>query len=394
MLRILVLFLSLGAAAARASTFVGNGGTPGDLEYIVARNSLIDTFEKIDGRSPEAMRAFGKCSREFDRFKNCDTLSVLGEEEREFLRALAGRNAGKLADMLRENRVVHRWTDDKIAVKETGGLRSVDAVIDRKSMTLTLNKNRFLEMTTSERMFLLAHELGHLLEVDGQPIDDDRPVGPFDGKEGGRELLNAFGAAASQSSFEDGSIYGYAGTLNRSQSWKPFWVGIKAQSARGAAGTSSAFANESYAGSGFNLRYQFTTAIGGVLDLQTARAQKTVLGSIQAQETKNSVGLGLSYRMFFTENPLSPWAQHHVVLEALWKRVRGEYSYEEGVFRDADEAVANTWGAGVKYYLPLQWDLWVNAAVGLEGPSYSYTKINVKNSNVAATSELGVTYAF
>jgi hypothetical protein len=395
-----------------ASTFIGNGGSPGDVELAVARKHVERTFREFSDydRSGPSLCS---CKPEFKDRPVCRVLETLTVEQATFCARVLYDKAGELQELMGQYSTVEfRWTRDSIEVRENNQLRAVDAVAERlkssdpvTEMTgssatgrLTLNVDRFLQMKTYERVFLLTHESFHLILWEGKPLVDEGPIGPFTGDEGGRTLLNSIAAAAVMEFYGSKIDRQFASSLSRSQAQKNFWLDLHYEA------LSSGQQNKTQFGMGDSNPVQFQArgyflagnwgSIGAVGSLRQTEKTQTVLGSVELKEKIQWFGLGLTARVQPFEDPTTFWGQSHFVGNLKYELAKAAVSLKDPNVGTNEEADTSGVRAEVYYMMPFQWNLWVFLGVSYQTHQYQYRNINLKYDRNQVSSFIGVSYGF
>lgn len=385
--------------ATQANTFVGNGGGAGDVELSVTRKQIEEAFKAVQKHSGDVDGDdFCRCSYPYSNRSVCDYVKSLVEKEKKYCSEVMKKQAPEMIRMAsKDNAVSYRWTNEAISVADRGEVRAVDAVTNREKREITINLNRFLELKPFERVFLLTHELMHLTTIDGKPVGDESAVGPFEGDQGGRRLLNAIGSSAAMLQGEYPSeIRKYNARLSRSKSWKPFWVDLNFGQAAWLTKSKNTFASASFNRSQITGRY----ALGNfvlVAAYGLESNEKKVLGAINVKEDVSIASLGLGYRIFPFGDPETFWGQSHFLIQVTADWVTGKVNLSQTI---QDNYKISTFGgtASLHYYLPLFWGFWGYAGASLEMHPYDYRtpdqNINLKYDGNVFSQYLGVAYAF
>lgn len=178
--------LALWTSSAQASTFVGNGGNAGDVEWLVTLNQIDLALKWVEGLDPKQLCV---CTETYANHRTCDILNALSPTQVKFCRDTLSGQLPALRELVSSSdRARVNWTYDPIEVRENGRLRAVDAVTDRQQNKISTNPDKFRSMTPNERIFLIAHELFYLTDLNQKPMEDVGAVGPFTDKDGGREI--------------------------------------------------------------------------------------------------------------------------------------------------------------------------------------------------------------
>lgn len=413
MFKILILVASLTAShSVSAATFIGNGGSPGDVELAVARKHVYRTFSEFadyDRSGPSLCT----CKPEFKDRPVCRVLESLTKEQATFCARVLYEKAGEVQELMgSQSNVEFRWTREPIEVRENNQLRAVDAVAEKLSTSnpllegtnrsatgrLTFNVDRFLEMKTYERVFLLTHESFHLLDWDGKPLVDEGTIGPFEGAEGGRMLLNAIAAAAVMEFYGSGIDKQFASSLKRSQGRKLFWLDLDFQS------LSSGQQNKTQFGMGDSSPIQIQGrgyfysgtwgSLGAVASYRQTEKSQTVLGSVDLREKIQWYGLGVTARVQPFEDPTTFWGQSHFVGNLKYEIAKANISLADPNVGTSESADASGVRADLALMMPLQWNVWFYFGVGYQTHQYQYRTINLKYDRNQYSSYIGVSCGF
>ncbi len=391
----LLWLLILMPIASHANTFVGNGGGAGDVELSVTKKQVAEAFRAIEKRKDEVDVEFCRCNDTFRNRSVCEPLRALNEKQRDYCSNALFKQAPEILRMVyNPNTVSFRWTNEEIRVSDRGETRAVDAVTNRDKREITLNLKRFLDLKQFERVFLLTHELLHLTALNGKAMQDEGDVGPFDGQEGGRRLLNAMGASAAvlqvQYPYE---IKSYRARLNRSQSWKRFWLGMNFGVANMNDKPKGTFASEDFSRSQLTAHYALGDFVFAASYRLEANDKKVLGGAVKVEENVNIYSFGVGYRMFPFRDPETFWGQSHFLIQVMADYVKSDLKLSETF--DLKYS-AKTWGGSVavNYYLPIFWGFWGYAGLSYEVHPYKYENVNVNYKSNLLSQYLGVAYAF
>jgi hypothetical protein len=372
-----------------ASTFVGNGGSPGDVEIAVALKQVHDVFANVGSDDQ------GLCSCEDSEFQNhsvCDTLSDLKNKQARFCSDFLVSHANKLKALTSPEAIDVEWTHEKISVKDGGTLRAVDAVADQSRGVITVNQDRFLEMKPYERIFLLTHELMHFTKTDGQYLSDEGAIGPFEGADGKRKLINSVAAAAVVLASDDGVLSRNRSTLDRPQGWKTNWIAVQVGS--GSLGANdSVYAMDRFNDAGVTFRKFLWGRLGVVATYDHLSYDKTILTQIKAKENVSILGAGISYRWFPFEDPLKWSGQTHFVFSGLVEFLRGKYDVDDTFVQLSNSTSSVGVGLQCSYFFPIL-KFWGFVSLNGHLHHYEYSDFQLKYDKPFTTQTLGVGYAF
>jgi hypothetical protein len=394
-MKILSLLLILVASAAHASTFVGNGGNAGDIEWDVTLKQIQMATSGIE-KDPPADDLLCSCDDTYSNASICDALNSLSQEQRHFCGQTLKEQLPQLKPLIRDNKTVHvSWTTDRIDVLEDGHRRAVDAVTDRTLGQVTLNTDQFRGLNPTERVFLISHELMHLTTFNGKPLTDEGALGPFSSNDGSRRLVNAMAAALTIEAEEAGAFDRYRSTLNRPQGWKMTWLDLSFASPSGS--PQSVYGVRDFHESSFRVTHYFS-ALGVNAEYSHLQGTKTTLSSITSDETINTLRAGLSYRVFPFKDPLTRFGQSNFALSADVDFARGSFNLKSA-FND-ESATSNKVGvsAAARYYFPIVIGFWLSIAETYESvpDPFTITTVNIdtNNGNNLFATSIGASYAF
>jgi hypothetical protein len=377
---------------ASASTYIGNGGSSGDIELTVSMKQIADVFYEVSKEGAGADVC--GCSEQFQNHSACDTLTSLTPTQEHLCSDTMKSKALELSDLAyHRERIRIEWTHEQIEVMDNGYRRAADAAADPDQNLITINQERFLEMPAFDRIFLLTHELMHFTLVDGKPLTDEGPLGPFDGPDGSRRYINAVAAAGAMRAEDYGFLRKYRASLDRAQGWKQAWIDLDGEDEKWDGGKSSSFSLPDYHGSTFAFRYYPFKKFGFALAYTSVGQDTQILSSTSASETVRIWSAGPSYRIFPFKDPVSYWGQTQIVLNAFLEYVQSSYSLND-TYVGVDEKTS-AWGAGATgaYYIPV-WKFWLSLGGGIHFRHYQYSDVNVNYDKPLVSTQIGVSYGF
>ncbi len=388
--------LILVAVSAKASTFVGNGGNAGDVELLATVRQLVMTVSSMDSSVEKVEPIQCKCSEEFGNHPTCESLTALTLEQAKFCADFLTEKVSELKNLLDpfdQTRVT--WAHEEMTVVENNQHRAVEAVANPQTGQLTINQEMFTEMRRFERLFLLTHEMLHFTKHQGDYLSDEGTIGPFTGADGSRRLLNAMASATVMRALDSGFLDYYGASLNRSRSWKKTWVDINGGSTTPTVEGSGTYASKRLAQTQMGLRY-YWKQLGMIFNYRYQRATKTVLTSVQTNEKVESVGAGLTYRIFPFRDPLTFSGQSYIAFHALAEKFRATIKIHDPLVGSED--ATDGWGGslGTTYYLPIIWGGWCHLGASYDHRSYQYpdSRLRLKYGDRNISTYLGFSYGF
>jgi hypothetical protein len=389
---------------AAASTFVGNGGSAGEVETRVSVAHLTDVLsviEKLHDQSSEELDIC-RCADEFQNHAMCAPIRELNKTQRRFCSGTLEKKSADLHALVSGSEIRLVWTNDQMEVSEGGQRRVVDAVADRAARTITLNQNRFLQMKPYERLFLLAHEYFHFLQIDDQALVDTGSVGPFDQTDGSKRLIDAMAASVVMKALDYRILDRYQEPLRRAQGWKTNWLELTFGSQQAFQRSKDLYANHRLQEVGLNYLHYFGN-FGLAFSFEGQSADAQLLQTIHTKENLRIFGLGVTYRHFPFSDPLTYFGQTHFVWLVELLNISGTYQATDADPDLIAHAASNVFGgrAQVSYHFPVVLGLW-----GVLGAGYDYQPLRydldatpgasyrIKTDSNRLSTYAGVSYGF
>ncbi|MCB0366296.1 MAG: hypothetical protein H6624_16445 [Bdellovibrionaceae bacterium] len=376
-----------------ASTFVGNGGNAGDVELLVTIRQIRGAAKSINVEG--GRRDLCDCAHTYENHRICEGLNDLDEAQGRFCTQVLRKNSGVLFDLIRtDDAVTVKWTHEAISVKEEGDVRAADAVANPQDKTITLNQARFLELSPSERVFLLAHELMHFTSWEEKRIQDRGSIGPFTSNQGQRKLLNAMAAGLVMEVDRQDLFNQYKKTLKRPQGWKRHWLDLGFGSVNRTGGSiDNTYYLDSYSSTDFSYRY-YWSSFGLILNSHNGDESDKILTSITASESLSAFGVGLTYRYFPGSDPLTTSGQAQIVASALLEHLTSEYEVSDPFVGIQSKDTSLGLALECKYFIPLKWGMWGFAGGRVSVHDYAHPDLGLKYESIRYSLNLGASYAF
>lgn len=393
MTRLILCALLFTSAAAHASTFVGNGGNAGDVELLVALKQIEASTESI---SQGGYNKLCECDSTFEGHQVCEVLRSLNAAQKQYCRNFVLKEAADYAALLNSQKIRYLWTHDDIEVIENKRTRAVEAVANPETNEITLNRKRFIELNVYERIFLMAHELTHLIDVDGKHLNDEEPIGPFEGVTGTRNLINAVAATVVMQAAETNLISQYKPALERAKGHKKFWIDfLGGNRAMGSIQGSKTFGFDSSANTSLvGVRYYLLNSFGLYLAYRGVSAEKKILTAISAEEEIETFSVGITYKYFPFKDPLKYLGQSHLEIYGGPDLLKATYKVHDPFVGTQDKDDSLGFLLGATYRLPVIWGFWFNVGASAEMHKYKYEQVNVEYSGPQFTSYFGASYGF
>lgn len=386
-----LLFLS---SSAHASTFIGNGGSAGDVELLVA----LKQIEKASSNIMQSMaeQTHCECIDVFEGHSVCEALKKLTHPQKKYCENFVRKEARDYHSILKSEKIRFYWTHDDINVFENKRRRAVEAVANPRTNEITLNQTRFIKLRAYERIFLMTHELTHLIDVDGEQIGDEGPIGPFEGASGKRDLINAAASAIVMEAASSDLISQYRPALDRARGYKKFWLDLSSggRTHGEITGNKTFGFDNSKSAATVGARWYFAENFGVYLHYRGIESEKTILTSIKATESLNTISAGITYKYFPFKDPLKYFGQSHLELFGGPDLLKAKYKVADNSVgtEDSDESLGFLLGAS--YRLPVIWGFWLNIGASAEMHKYKFEQVNVEYNGPQITSYFGASYGF
>ncbi len=376
-----------------ASTFVGNGGTTTDVDLLITIKQIQETLQKLDEKSECS------CPEELAQDPLCEPLLQLNDHEQEFCKEMLWNQRSHLSSLLDpQSSLQFFWAETAITINTEGDHKVVDAVTDAAKQQITIHRPRFLDLKQKERIFLLTHELFHLVKIGEDAITDTGSYGPFKNAGGGRKLLNSLGATVAMKAVELKQLGHYSDTFNLSRSNKRRWVGLKLGSTAVSSGDRTYLLNTTGGwGALFEFRYQWSW-IGSYVAARSITFSKKLEESLEVKETIPGVELGASFCYSPFKDPLTFWGQSHLLVKVGLHL--SAYTYEASdpsvsiTDEDKESLHKPQLALGFDYYFPLNFGMWLTLGSELFSANYEYRSLNLSYNKNLWTTHLGVHYGF
>jgi hypothetical protein len=328
----------------------------------------------------------------------CRPLNNLSSEQRNFCSQNLKTAAVGAKALLKRNQVKFNWTREDIYIRDYQKTITADAVANSENNNITINIDRFLSLSGTERLFLLAHEIFHLTPLQNKYIDDSSTIGPFDGPQGSRNLLNSMASGLVMTASKTYILEKYRPALNRRKAYKKRWLDFDLSSVSlKTKEDGNAFAPESYGGVSFEYKQYFTN-FGFNLSLDLNNSNETILDTIDVKDRIQILGAGLSYRFFLFKDPLTIWGQSFLSLNANAEYLRSKLTAQDGQTNLSSKENSLGWSLELKYYIPLPL-CWVHFGAGVRPHDYEHEEFasennRLINNEIQTTFNIGVSHAF
>ncbi len=193
---------------------VGTGGDIIDSFIAAQRYNLVRTLFTL--RQGQGLATLCRCPDEKSTDPGCTYLSSLNDAQRIFCSQFILASLPQLYSLNTKDPVTPLTLTSQplLFPGPDGQMRPVIAVTDKGPLgPVKMNYDKVKWLWPSQVIAVLGHEFGHKVEFQGigNFIDDNKPIGPFKAASGGRNLLDAVGAALAWRAYELAFIGGYAG---------------------------------------------------------------------------------------------------------------------------------------------------------------------------------------
>lgn len=376
---------------SQANTFVGNGGNAGDVELAVTQRQISETMKLIN-QDPNST-SLCECTSTFLNHRECDSLQDLNQDQKAYCSAKLKSVSDQIVALLSPSSKTEMvWTHEKISVVEDGRIRAADAVAETDAQKITINQGRFLNLSPSERIFLLSHELLHLADFNGQKVTDRGSIGPFTSPSGQKEFLNALSAAVVMQAEIAGQFDKYKKILRRPQSYKENWLDGSFAASFPLEDSDNNFHQSKFNGGEVAYRRYFER-FNLLVAYRYEKATKNILTSIEAEEKVHIVTLAAGYRFFPFSDPLTRWGQSYLSTHVGVQHLNSTYRIADSTTEGTSKASSVNLTAGCKYYIPFG-DFWFHGGLEVSPHSYDHALVGLKNESIRLTTTLGVSHGF
>ncbi len=383
---------------AQASTFVGNGGNVNDVELKVTLKQIEMTVaELLNYKKSKTKNQICVCAPGYEDHPLCEVIKSMNQEQVEFCENFVFEQMEELGQAL--SAAEFEWANENLQVQEKNQIRSADAVTIPDKKKIYLKQEGFNSLAPMNRMFLVTHELYHIVPYNKKTIHDDEPIGPFKTDKGGRQLLNSAAAGLTMASLDKRIFQTQTSYLSISKYIRRHWVSLFTPMIELDSDRTTNFKLKP-AGVRLTYRYQPSQEDGYGISLhaESTSQKEKVLGTINVEESRSLFGAGVNYRWmpFKDRDPLSYLRNSHFVFEFLLENISGKYSVVEEPFVNEKYTASNTApSVKVHYLYPFKNNFWIDLGASIDNHKLNYPVLNLnysKNSNVHLF--FGVTYGF
>ncbi len=390
----LLCFTAL-AKFASANTFVGNGGTSGDVELKITLEQIEKTFTKIARTQKVKDLELCECPPMWTQNSICRPLNQLQESQKKFCQKGLVSVTPQVLDILKNNKAYFKWTHSSINVLSHEDHEvAADAVANINDHTVTINKDNFLKASQAQRVFLLTHELMHLISFEDGRLADQGPVGPFTSAQGQREFINAMASSIATEANSLMLYHNYQRALHRSQSHVKNWVDLGFVGLFSVNPSSNTYDQDYYGSFKLNYRRYWNLNWGFNAGLRGERATEDVMSDTTIEEQLQVYHLGVSYRFFNNADPLTAWGQSFINVDLNFEYTLADLKAKDSFTSAKDDDSGMGLGLYAQYYYPLSNSFWIHLGVGVNQTFYKYNVFNLEKNDTKVSGTLGVSYGF
>ncbi len=381
------------SSAFALNTFVGNGGSAGDMELLVTQRQLLQTLQSISNDSD--VGTYCNCQNVFKNHSECAALSELSEDQKNYCAQTLKKVSMKARALLEDKTVRFNWTREDIYVRDHGQTTTVDAVANPQTRTVTINQNRFFKLPQTKRLLVLAHEIFHLVPIEEKLQGDSGDVGPFVGTQGARKLLNSMASGIVMEASEKGVLRKYRRALRRRKAHLTSWFDGSIVGSAESSPNTNVYNQDSYVGLSLKYRKYFTASgrLGFNIAGEVQGANENLLTSIDIKGQNRILGVGLSYRFMPFKNPLSFFGQSFINFDGNIEYMVSDLEVSDNLTSLESSTNSTGWSAEASYYLPLR-PFWLHIGFGLRKHDYEHASFNLKKNSLQQQFKVGVSYAF
>ncbi len=393
LVKIFFTCFSLSPFHAFSATFIGNGGNASDLELAITLNQIKDVMDEIPNTETQDLCV---CKEDDRDTYYCSLLKNLSQDQITFCqKTLAQFNSqiGKNSDF-KSKEIKFKWTQQKIKLENN---RVVDAVTNADKNSITLQQNIFLKLTKYQRMALLTHELFHLISFDGKYPRDEESIGPFNNVV---TFFDTLGASVIVLAARMDLFYDYEDLYNISHGYKQHWFSLNLfRYHRNESENKKLLHNANENNSGFNASYrQFIYEnFGGNFEIESMGLESfktTSKNAIYIEEKSSLYGLGLAYRYFPFDDPLTRWGQFHLTSSANLYYGTHRLKFDDSYVNFEDHATSHGYKFNLEAMFPIILDFWGVFGMGVSEHFYQFKKLDIKIQKPITHFNLGGSYGF
>lgn len=387
--KFILIWVVMLSVASPAATFIGNGGSAGDLDVAIALEQIRRTAKQIDDSTERLCECSEKRSESL-----CAVLSALKKDQVQFCRNTLLKYQDELASLASRNSdIVIAWSTEDVRAAATAQSqgRLVDAVAQSKERRIVLNRDRFLNLPATQRIALLTHELFHFIKIGDRYVDDEKPMPPF---QKGQHFLDVLGAAVAIEANNADVVDDFAALRQISRAHKPYVLGFNVTLIdRSYVAERELLGMGSQLGIGFSFEYKPNE--WGVLsrwEYLTSSSDRIANATLYEATSLWSLGIYRHFHPF--RSSLSRWMESHISVG-----IEGIYGRATFIARDRhvelrDDATVSGVKLGSQFYMPLAWGLWGVLGGEVRYVSYEYKNLNMPVRDFQTAYWFGGSYGF
>lgn len=387
---IIIINILVVSKNVRANSFVGNGGSTADVEILVTKKQIYESLKKVS--ETEEFVDYCECIPIYNNRNMCAPLEKLDSEQKRYCTQQLKNISSKIVKLIDDPSLVINWTNQTINIKNDHNEIVADAIANNKNKTITLNKRNFISLSQSQRVFLLTHELIHMVPIEGKFLSDFGAVGPFKNQQGSRDLINSMASETVMQVQRYSLFQKYQPVLSRGQSSYMNWLDLTLIYQGGLENNSNVYSADSH--TGFELSYRrFIKKWGFNLGFKSILSSEKLLTNVEVENRLSTLSLGLSYRFFMNDDPLTAFGQSFLVVDANVDFVVSKYEISDAFVSTENKDDAVGYSLNANYYYPLN-PFWIKFGLGVNQANYSHESLNLDRNAINITGHLGVSYGF
>lgn len=383
---------------AIASTFVGNGGNASNLDLKIALGLIEESMKNL---SEEDVADLCVCDEEFMYLKSCKILEKLTKNQQEFCQQTLFKNSKMISKMASTTSPIQFvWTDNTIETEKNsdGRERPVHAVSNRNKKTITLNEEKFVELSPTARVSLLVHEFLHFAEfsTENKFPQDHEKLGPFSST---AEAFDTCGAAV-QAWAEETDTKGPQSSLTGvSRAYKKHWITLSLSPIQVVATPEHGMVHDGSLG-GFSLEYSHNFKIFQPY-IQMAYQEKgdeehrstSTVGELKVSHDSTQYSLGTMIRFFPFDWPATRWSQFHLLVGLGLQHDSHRYKITDGETTIRSNAQSMGYRLSLGARAPLANNIWVHLAYAYTGTQLDFKELKTKIQSITQF-DLGLSYGW
>lgn len=365
-----------------ASTFVDNGGTIYESELRVTVEQLKQAIYDLKFEDPKDL-----CTCEYRREASltCSVLDNLSSQEADACRKFLTEHRNDLLIALKN--ASFELSSEPLVHGDQGNRRPVQAGATKKNMRIIVNQDNFVTLHSTQRIMLIAHELGHLISFNGNSIRDNELIAGVKG----RVLLDATGAALGALAHKNWTT-STSTDRTLSKSYKRHWLSLLGGTLKiNQKDLDKSLIQESLPMIQMSYRYQ-QEPYG--FQLSYKNISRTSIDDYSSTLNIQRYQGSFSYMRRIFQNRVGFWGHSHLLLQAglAWSEYEHTLSDQYVEIKSQDASLTPTIEG--KVLLPFYRGFWFEGFYGMDVENFASNKTKIQLENFSLYSGFGVNYAF